>query len=257
MLDLFCEKMPISSMLRGLLERRLSPDRLNEIFEENSRDQYTRNLLFSTVCHLPLHVVLRVHPSVHAAYQKSKENIPVSIAALCDKPNGMETSVSSATAREIASDLSNVIDALDMKPESWPPGYPMRILDGNCLEASEKRLKIHRGLRAAALPGKSLAVLDPERRLIVDVFPREDGHAQERPLPKAALQTVHAGQSRIADRNFCALGFLFGIRENERPMPCSACTASCPFWNSPLSPQAALTEEGQRILEQPIEGSPE
>jgi hypothetical protein len=133
MLELFCEKMPISCLLRGLLERCLSADRLNQIFDENSRDQYTRNLLFSTVCHLLLHVVLRVHPSAHAAYQKLKTTIPVSITALYDKLNGVEIPVSSALVRDIASDLSNVLDALGVKPEPWRPGYPLRILDGNCL----------------------------------------------------------------------------------------------------------------------------
>jgi hypothetical protein len=33
---------------------------------------------------------------------------------------------------------------------------------------------------AAALPGKSLVVLDPDLGLAVDIFPCEDGHAQER-----------------------------------------------------------------------------
>jgi hypothetical protein len=41
---------------------------------------------------------------------------------------------------DIASDLSHVLDALDIKPEPWLPRYPIRILDGNCLEASEERL---------------------------------------------------------------------------------------------------------------------
>ena len=252
MIDLFCEKMPVSSMLRGLLERCLSPDRLNTIFEENSRNQYTRNLFFSTVCHLLLHVVLRIHPSAHAAYQKHKENIPVSITALYDKLNGMELSVSSAMVREIASDLSNVIDALNIQPHSWLPGYPIRILDGNCLEASEKRLKVHQGLRAAALPGKSLVVLDPERRLIVDVFPCEDGHAQERSLLKAVLQTILAGELWIADRNFCTLGFLLGIHE-QNAYSLLRLHSKLPFLELADFSQVALTEEAQWILEQPIE----
>ena len=39
-----------------------------------------------------------------------------------------------------------------------------------------------RQVSTAPLPGKSLVVLDPESRLAVDIFPCEDGHAQERRL---------------------------------------------------------------------------
>ena len=252
MLDLFCEKMPISSMLRGLLERCLSADRLNQIFDENASNQYTRNLLFSTVCHLLLHVVLRVHPSTHAAYQKFKTSIPVSITALYDKLNGMETAVSSALVRDMASDLSHVLDALEITPESWLPGYPIRILDGNSLAASEKRLQVHHAVGAAPLPGKSLVVLDPERRLVVEVFPCEDGHAQERSLLKAVIATFRAGQLWIADRNFCTLGFLEGIHQHQAYTILRR-HANLPFVELAPFSQAALTEEGQRILEQPIE----
>jgi hypothetical protein len=63
-------------------------------------------------------------------------------------------------------------------------------LDGNCLESSEKRLGVLRGVGSAALPGKSLVVMDPQRRLLVDVFPCEDGHAQERSLLHAVLATM-------------------------------------------------------------------
>jgi IS4 transposase len=82
------------------------------------------------------------------------------------------------------------------------------VLDGNCLAASEKRLAVHQGVSGAALPGKSLVVFDPERRLMRDVFPCEDGHAQERRLLGAVADTVRAGELWLADRNFCTLGFL-------------------------------------------------
>ena len=40
------------------------------------------------------------------------------------------------------------------------------------------------------MPGQSLVVLDPELRLVVDVIPCEDGHAQERSLSDAILASV-------------------------------------------------------------------
>ncbi len=42
--------------------------------------------------------------------------------------------------------------------------------------------EVLRAIGAVALPGKSLVVLDPELRLAINVFPCEDGHAQERSL---------------------------------------------------------------------------
>lgn len=64
---------------------------------------------------------------------------------------------------------------------------------------------------SAPLPGKSLVVLDPALMLAVDVFPCEDGHAQERSLFNQVLPTVEADDVWIADRNFCTLKFLLGI----------------------------------------------
>ena len=61
-------------------------------------------------------------------------------------------------------------------------GYQVRIIDGNALAATEHRLQVLRTVAAAPLPGKSLVVLDPALRLAVDIFPCEDGHAQERRL---------------------------------------------------------------------------
>ena len=44
-----------------------------------------------------------------------------------------------------------------------------------------------------------------------DVFPCEDGHAQERSLFASVLATVQAGDLWIADRNFCTREFLCDI----------------------------------------------
>ena len=58
------------------------------------------------------------------------------------------------------------------------PGFAVRILDGNHLAATEHRLKELREIAAGPLPGQTLVVWDPDRRLVVDAFPCEDGHAQ-------------------------------------------------------------------------------
>ena len=47
--------------------------------------------------------------------------------------------------------------------------------------------------------------------LAIDVFPCEDGHAQERSKLAQVLATVESDDVWIADRNFCTLNFLSGI----------------------------------------------
>ena len=47
--------------------------------------------------------------------------------------------------------------------------------------------------------------------LSIDVFPGEDGHAQERSKLFQVLATVESDDVSIADRNFCTLNFLSGI----------------------------------------------
>ena len=63
--------------------------------------------------------------------------------------------MSRALFSDTSADLSSILDALGLQPAPWLPGYPVRILDGNCLAASEKRLAVHKNARGAALPGKS------------------------------------------------------------------------------------------------------
>ena len=58
-------------------------------------------------------------------------------------------------------------------------------------------------------------VLDPQWKLVVDVFPCEDAHAQERSLLPQVLETVKPNNVLVNDRNFCTLAFLFGIRARK------------------------------------------
>jgi hypothetical protein len=87
----------------------------------------------------------------------------------------------------------------------------VKIIDGNCIEATDRRLKPLREVQGGALPGKSLVVYEPAYGVVRDVFPCEDGHAQERSLLGLVLETVHAGDLWIQDRNFCTCAFLCEI----------------------------------------------
>jgi hypothetical protein len=87
----------------------------------------------------------------------------------------------------------------------------VKILDGNHLERTERRLGVLRELNAAPLPGQALVVHDPQLKLVTDLFPCEDGHAQERSLLPAVMETVQPKEVWVGDRNFCTSGFLTGI----------------------------------------------
>ena len=207
----FVEKSPISVMVRGTLERVLGPDPLDLWYERTAKKQYTRDLLFSTVYDLMSQVVFRIKPSVNAAYRDYKDEVGTSITSVYNKLNGLETHTSAELVRYSARVLTPLIEQLGGEREPWLKGYRVKIVDGNCIEASERRLKELRDVQAGALPGKSLVVYEPALGLVTDVFPCEDGHAQERSLFGDVLQTVQAGDLWIEDRNFCTREFLCEI----------------------------------------------
>jgi hypothetical protein len=207
----FMEKSPLSVMVRGTLERVLGADQLDAWFAQTAQKQYTRTLLFSTVYDLLSQVVFRIKPSVRAAYRDREEEVGASLISVYNKLNGVETHTSAELVRYSAAVLTPVVEQLDGERAPWLPGYRVKIVDGNCLEASERRLKVLRDVQAGALPGKSLVVYEPAHGLVSDVFPCEDGHAQERSLLGAVLETVQAGDLWIQDRNFCTRAFLCDI----------------------------------------------
>jgi len=207
----FVEKSPISVMVRGTLERVLGADQLNAWFERTAQKQYTRTLLFSTIYDVLSQVVFRIKPSVRAAYRDREDDVGASLISVYNKLNGLETHTSAELVRYSASVLTPLIEQLDGTRVSWLPGYRVKIIDGNCIEASDRRLKALREVPGGALPGKSLVVYEPAQGLVTDVFPCEDGHAQERSLFGAVLETVQADDLWIQDRNFCTCAFLCEI----------------------------------------------
>lgn len=211
----FVKESPICVMIRGSIERFLDPARLDEWFEQQADRQYTRDLLFSTVFDIMSKVVAGSYKSVHSAYQASNEDIEVSITSVYNKLNGLETSTSAGLVRYAAEEAKAVIEELGGAQAPLLAGYRVKLLDGNCIEASEHRIKELRPLREGPLPGKSLVVYDASLRMPVDVFPCEDGHAQERSLLGEVLSTVDASDVWIADRNFCTRDFLTGIAKRD------------------------------------------
>jgi hypothetical protein len=207
----FVEKSPISVMVRGTLERVLGADQLHAWFERTAQKQYTRTLLFATVYDVLSQVVFRIKASVRAAYRDCEDEVGASLIAVYNKLNGLETHTSAELVRYSASVLTPLIEQLDGARVSWLSGYRVKIIDGNCIEASERRLKVLRDVQGGALPGTSLVVYEPAHGLVRDVFPCEDGHAQERSMLGLVLATVQADDLWIQDRNFCPCAFLCEI----------------------------------------------
>lgn len=220
----FVQRSPISVMVRGTLERVLGAEQLNQFYERTANNQYTRELLFSTVYELMSDVVFRHQPSVRAAYQARAHDIPTSLASVYNKLNRLETHTSAELVRYSARQFAPLIARVGGEREPWLAGHRVKIIDGNCIEASQCRLGALRAVHAAALPGKSLVVYEPACGLVTDVVPCEDGHAQERSLFQALVQTAQADDLWIADRNFCTRewlaalhgrGAFFVIREHQ------------------------------------------
>ncbi len=210
MLARFAERSPVTLMTRVSLEHALSSEWLDDLFEEFRERQYKRDLLFSTTVELMSLVSLGLQPSVHAAAQ-AKKDLGVSLAALYAKINGIEPGLSRALVACSSERLEPIATEVRSRQVGLVPGYQVRIIDGNHHPASEKRLAALRGLRGAALPGHTLVVYDPDTRLVVDLVPCEDGHAQERTLVPAVMGTVKKGQLWIADRNFSTRAIMADI----------------------------------------------
>ncbi len=211
----FSQDSPLSVMAQGLMENALSPRIVDQLFEDVAERQYTNKLLFSTIVDLMSVVVCRIRPSIHAAFQARAETVGATIDAVDDKLDGTEPALSAALVHSTAARLAPVIDAMNGARADWLPGYRVRILDGNHLPGTEHRLKELRTIRAGALPGHALVVLDPRLMLATDVVLCEDGHAQERSLLDRVLGFVAAKDLWIADRNFCTTDFLFGIAQRD------------------------------------------
>ena len=208
----FAEQSPICVMAVAAVRRLLGNDRLDRLFARARVGQYVRELMFSDLFGLMAAVVSGSRRSVHHAHQAS--DIAVSVVAVYDKLKGIEPSVCRALVRETAAEVATLMAGMDAAPghagRRVPvlPGYHTKVLDGNCVAATEHRIKPLRATSAGPLPGKSLVVLDADRRLIADLFTCPDGHAQERAILPQVYPTIAAGDLWVADRNFCTAEFL-------------------------------------------------
>lgn len=207
----FLEQRPYCVLVRATLERMLSPERLDQVFHEHASRQYERELLFSSLVDVMARVVARIEPSVLSAYRALREKVGVSDEAVYQKLRLVEGAVSEALVRDSFASAREVVQRLNVCDRTWVSGKRVKILDGNYLQATQRRIAELRTMWDAPLPGRALVVWDQTTRLVENVFLTEHGLASERSLLSEVLKTVAAGEVWIADRNFCTLGFLFGL----------------------------------------------
>lgn len=257
--ETFVQKAPLCVMTRVTLESLFDDGRLNRLFESTAQRQYHRELLFSQVVELMMSVVLRADKSVLAAYRKRVDSLGVSDEAVYQKLQCQELGVSEALVCDSAERVTPVIDALKARHPSLLEGYRVRILDGNHLRASERRIRELRQTWAKGLPGRALVVYEPEVDLVTHVLLTPDGHASERSLLERVIPLVRAKDVWIADRNFHTQKFLldlaaaqgtFVIRQH-RTVPCQLLGERRPRGRCEtgrLYEQQALTSQDGRLV---------
>jgi hypothetical protein len=213
-LQRFIDRAPMAVAVRGAFEYALDPSHLDALFDRTVGPRDDRRLLFSTCVDLMATVVCRVKPSIHAACRAS-DHLPVSVTALYARLARVPAAAGRDLVRHTADRLGPVLRAMGGAVEDLLPGYRVKVLDGNHLGKTQRRLKPLRDVVAGPLPGQTLVVLDPALGLAIDVICCEDGHAQERSLLDPVLETVADRDVWVADRNFCTTAFLFGIADRK------------------------------------------
>jgi Transposase DDE domain len=208
---LFAAERPVATMAQMALRYLLDDEALRQVFQEHAQAQRDEIIPFSALTQMMASVVLSQEPSVNAAIKKRLGELGASHQAVYGKLQRVEANTSRGLVRYSFERVVSAQKEFGPRRGHDLAGYETRILDGNHLSATEHRLKETRDRTAAPLPGKMLVVYSPRRDAVVDCFPTEDGHAQERSALDAVLETVRARQFWVGDRNFCTLKFLYGI----------------------------------------------
>jgi IS4 transposase len=211
----FLKDSPLSVMSRATIEHALSASALDALFDRTAERGYTRELLFSTTVDLMSLVVGGKALHVQAAYQHLRDRVPVTLKCVYDKLRNIETGVSAGLVAHVSGRCEALITELGGGCNRLLPGYRVRILDGNHLAATQRRLGVTRGHTAGPLPGQSLVVFDPAWMLITDLVPCEDAHTQERALIDQVLPLVQKQDVWVADRNFCTVEFLQEVADRR------------------------------------------
>ena len=159
-MDVAVEISPVTVLVRGVLEWTFPDERLQALYEQAPRC-WTRELTVQALFRLVTEVVAGARNSVHAAYQAdqalSDPSIPVSVEAVYGKLGRMPHEFGSLLVRASAERLLPLL--AHAQPRQFPglKGYRVRIIDGTDLGGTEHRLAVLRGIKAAGLPGSTMA----------------------------------------------------------------------------------------------------
>ncbi len=137
----FVDQSPISAMSRALMERAHGGEQMDRWFDQHADKQYTNTLLFSTVFDIMSFVVCGMDKAVHAACQAFKGDIGVSVKSFYNKLNELEPATSAELVRYAAVQATPIIQKLGGAIKPLLPGFRVKMLDGNCIEAADHRIK--------------------------------------------------------------------------------------------------------------------
>jgi hypothetical protein len=211
--ELFLKSAPCCVLARTTLEHLFDPSRLDALFHQAAERQYHREVFFSDLLHLMLSVVLGTKSSVLAAYRDARAELGVSHQAVYGKLAGTDDAVSESLVADSAAQVRPVIESLNaLRPEPVP-GFRARVVDGNLLGRTERRLKPLRASWAGGLPGRVLAVYEPACDLVTHAFLERDAHACERTRMTDVLDLARPGDLWIADSHFCTHEIMAEVHE--------------------------------------------
>jgi len=199
----FLRQAPLAVLARLTLESLFDSARLNALFEEHAEDQYHRELFFAHVVDLLLAVVLGTKRSVNAAFRERSGELGVSAQAVYDKLRRLDLPVAEAVVHDSACHLGAALIHLGADLPEPLPGYRARVVDGNLLSKTERRVGPLRGQWSRGLPGRVLAVYEPARDLVTHAFLEPDGHASERSRMEDVLVLAEVGDVWLLDSGFC------------------------------------------------------
>lgn len=210
----FMDEVPVCVAARAALERLLHSQWLDELFDEHGGQQYEHQLPFSTLAQLMAQVVSGERKSLRSACLAIGDKLAVTCSAVYQKLQGVAAELSSQLLKQSAQKAKEVIDHLHLPPPLLGQ-MEVRIVDGNHFSATQHRIKETRTTRSGPLPGQALVVMDPRRKLMLDMVPCENAHAQERSLVSQLLERVYPAELWMADRNFCTTLMLFGVARKQ------------------------------------------
>lgn len=210
----FVERRPVAVMARACLEQAFADDDLEALFARVATAQYERTLTFATLIDLLAAVVTRRFPSVHAAYRADPTRVGVSLASVYAKLNATEPGLAEALVTHTAQRMHAVLDQMPGEPQPFA-GLRLKVVDGNYLAGTDRRLAVLRGHGAAALPGMALVIRDHATGLLTDLIGCEDAYTNERSLIEPLLARVGSGEVIVADRNFCVRALFEGLAQRQ------------------------------------------